>query len=193
MYSLFLVAEYVNVQAWQKECSDEAKARVAQQLTDAQNGELRASYSYGALSKINARTPEERYKDAFIGALAESFGAVLTKAIWRKPRQQYLDRDKENPDLKVVFKGEKLNCHVQGKGDEDFIIFRNRNYSPTDLFLVINNLLNGPYVFAGHAYCGYIRKLCEENSQWQRAKNSNSPYFAVPLRCFFGNFSLFGK
>jgi hypothetical protein len=173
------------------ECYLEAKFRTEQQIADLQNGNLKATYSYGATQPLSKRSYEQRLADALIGAKAECLFSLLTKTEWLKPRQQYNRDDKS--DASISYRNERIPCHIQGGRKTDTIIYRpwRLDNRPKELLFVVTNLPDGPDVLAGHRFCGYIKKLCATHPEWQRDLQSPRPYYAVPVDCFLGDFSEF--
>lgn len=177
-----------------KLCEIEAKERLDQQIEDASKSS-KASYSYGRKSKMSSRPYNKRLEDHLIGAKAEFLISKLFGCEWTRERQQYLNAGAE-PDLKSIFRGNEIGIEVQGSRMTDIGIVRPRDFKEWKsgrLLAVVTPLPNSPTVKVGYKSFSELNHLCQKNPQWMRAKDSKSPYYAVPIDFFDFDFNDFLK
>ena len=170
-----------------------AKERNIEQVKDIKQGKSNAAYSYGSKGSLYTRTPEERYTDALIGAIAEKIASKVTNSKWTKERRQY-DGNK-NSDLMDKFDGLPRRCEVRGSR-YDFIIHRKKRDAdmPNDTFLIgVTNLPTPKDKVCEVVYTTFkeMRDLCIKHPEWLKGEYTNSPYYTIPPSFLHSDFSKF--
>jgi hypothetical protein len=181
------------------ECMHQATQRATAQINDFQNGDSRASNSYGGKSSLKIRSKEERKEHALMGTVAEYIASKYTKSIWKKEMGQY--KGNSNPDLTVIFRGKSVNCEVRGTNSKDTVIYRphHDNSRPDYLYVVVTNLYMSligiqthPICSVGYSFLGDLQKLIDNHPEWI-GKHPGNIYYQIPFKYFSEDFSNFGN
>ena len=175
-----------------KICDDISTKRTDEHIADIKRGDSRASYTNGCAGKLRDRSYQERKEDAFIGTLAELITSKFTKCTWTKESGQY--KGNSNPDLKVIFRKKSIRCECRGTRKFDTIIYRPHQdiYRLDSLLVSITNLPRGPICRIGYAFFRTLKELSHNHSEWIKAKDSRTPYYAIPIEYLSDDFSEFG-
>lgn len=179
-----------SVQSRIEECIRFAIQRWKEQRNDADNGDTRASYSFGKVGKFHARSQEDQIEDHVIGALAECIAGECSKTFWRKETGQY--KGNTNPDLKVIRNGKVVYGEVRGTRKCDSVIYRERDKHKRsdDLLIGVTSLPYGPVYDVGWETFGGLKRLVAAHPEW-KGRHPGTPFYWVPFNCFCPDFSEF--
>ena len=173
------------------ECKNIANRRVAEQLDDANNGDVRATNSYGGREEVSNRGVGLRIEDAYIGSLAECIGSKFTKCSWSKEMGQY--KGNKKPDLQPMFRHQVLKCEVRGSRGENIPHRPHQDVHKLDSICVaVTNLPNGRFCKVGWMSFMEMQTLAGKHPEW-KGRKEGALYYAIPFEYFYRDFSKFGN
>ena len=171
-------------------CKEVALNRVNEHMSDAKNGDPRALNTNGGRGKLSDRSRAERLKQGLMGTLGECLGSIFTRCEWTMESGQY--KGNKNPDLGPIFRGKRVICEVRSR-EEDTCLYRPQHdrHRPDVLYVAVTKLPFGPFRIY-HAFFRDLIPLVDKHPEWMRAKNSPTPFYAIPSEYFSEDFSEFG-
>lgn len=177
-------------------CFEVAVCRTIEQIKDLKGGMKSANFSYGKQGNSYSRSFEDRLNHAYLGACGEFIAAKYAKSHWTKESGQYKGNSKS--DLVVNYAGNTYSTEVRAS-KSSFAIVRHRRDFPKNedkILIVIADMPDNPYtpnvpITIGHRKFDVLKEVCKRHPEYKRAANSDSPYYAIELKYFDGDRSLF--